>query len=125
MLFGLGEGINFMYWEQKGVPPFIGGRGNIKTFVQDIGERTGVDVVEKSTSNTSRAKKVLLQQMEKEEPLMVRVDMGFLPYFDFGGEEYHFGSHTIVICGYDGQDQVLISDIDQKVSGEKTGSTQP
>ena len=42
MLFGLGEGINFMYWEQKGSPPFIGGRGNIKSFVQDIGERTGV-----------------------------------------------------------------------------------
>jgi hypothetical protein len=30
MLFGLGEGINFMYWEQKGAPPFIGGRGNMK-----------------------------------------------------------------------------------------------
>ena len=104
MFFGLGEGLSFMYWEQKGSPPFIGGRGNVKSFVQDIGKRTGVGVSEKSTTSARKAQKVLLQQMEKEEPLMVRVDMGFLPYFDFGDGEYHFGNHTIVICGNDGQD---------------------
>ena len=26
--------------------------------------------------------------------------MGYLPYFDFGGEEYHFGYHVIVVAGY-------------------------
>ena len=124
MLFGLGEGINFMYWEQKGTPPFIGGRGNIKTFVQDIGRRTGVNVIEKSTTSTRKAQKALLQQMEKQEPLMVRVDMGFLPYYDFG-EDYHFGSHTIVVCGYDGQDRVLISDMDSSASGKKGGLYAP
>ena len=121
MLFGLGEGLSFMYWEQKGVPPFIGGRGNIKSFVQDIGRRTGVGVSERATTSARKAQKLLLQQMEKEEPLMVRVDMGFLPYFDFGDTEYHFGSHTIVICGYYGQDHVLVSDIDQRAAGEKEG----
>ena len=124
ILFGLGEGLNFMYWEQKGVPPFIGGRGNIKTFAQDIGARTGVVVVERATTSARKAQKVLLQQMEKEEPLMVRVDMGFLPYFDFGGD-YHFGSHTIVICGYDGQERVLISDMDQQATGLKAGLYAP
>lgn len=124
MLFGLGEGLNFMYWEQKGSPPFIGGRGNIKSFVQDIGERTGVGVIEKSTSSARKAQKTLLQQMKKEEPLMVRVDMGFLPYFDFS-EDYHFGSHTIVICGYDGQGRVLISDMDQGATGLKGGLYAP
>ncbi len=125
LLFGLGAGLGFMYWEQKGSPPFIGGRGNIKQFAQDIGERTGVRLAEKSTTSERKAQKVLLQQMEKEEPLMVRVDMGFLPYFDFGDEEYHFGSHTIVVCGYDGQDQVLISDMDQQASGLKAGFYAP
>jgi hypothetical protein len=120
MLFGLGEGLNFMYWKQKGAPPFIGGRGNIKTFVQDIGRRTGVGVVERSTTSARKAQKTLLQQMEKEEPLMVRVDMGFLPYFNFG-DAYHFGSHTVVICGYDGQERVLISDMDPDAAGLKVG----
>ena len=50
----------------------------------------------------------------------MRVDMGLLPHFDFP-EEYHFGSHTLVICGYDGQNQVLISDMDQAASGLKGG----
>jgi hypothetical protein len=37
--------------------------------------------------------------------------MGFLPYFDFGGEEYHFGGHVVVVCGYDAEtDRVLIAD---------------
>jgi hypothetical protein len=125
MLFGLGAGLGFMYWEQKGSPPFIGGRGNIKQFVQDIGERTGVGVVEKSTGSKRKVQKTLLQQMEKEEPQMVRVDMGFLPYFDFGDEDYHFGSHTVVICGYDGQDHVLVSDMDQSASGVKEGFYAP
>jgi hypothetical protein len=100
-----------MYWEQKGAPPFIGGRGNMKRFAQDIGEWTGVEVREQSTGSTRKAEKVLMQQMEKEEPLIVHVDMCFLPYFDFG-EEYHFGSHTITVCGYDSGDRVLISDMD-------------
>ena len=28
LLFGLGAGMGFMYWHQKGVPPFVGGRRN-------------------------------------------------------------------------------------------------
>ena len=32
---------------------------------------------------------------------MIMCDMGYLPYMDFGGEEYHFGAHAVVICGYD------------------------
>jgi hypothetical protein len=35
------------------------------------------------------------------QPVMHQVDMGFLPYFDFGGKEYHFGGHVVVACGYD------------------------
>ncbi|MFN2142164.1 MAG: BtrH N-terminal domain-containing protein [Candidatus Promineifilaceae bacterium] len=124
MLFGLGEGLNFMYWEQKGAPPFIGGRGNMKTFVQDIGRRTGVGVKELSTSSARKAQESLLLQVEKEEPQMVRVDMGFLPYFDFG-EDYHFGSHTIVICGYDGQERLLVSDMDPNAAGLKAGLYAP
>jgi hypothetical protein len=40
--------------------------------------------------------------------------MGFLPYFDFGGQEYHFGYHAVVACGYDEQcRQVLLADRDE------------
>jgi len=44
---------------------------------------------------------------------MIQCDMGYLPYFDFGGREYHFGGHVVVVCGFDGPTrQVLVADRD-------------
>ena len=62
--------------------------------------------------------------MEKKEPAMLFGDMGFLPWFDLP-QEYHFGGHTFVICGYDGKDTFLASDLDQKASGLKKGFYYP
>jgi hypothetical protein len=54
--------------------------------------------------------------LEAGQPVMLQVDMGYLPYFDFGGEEYHFGGHAVVACGYDPEtDQVLIADRDAEL----------
>jgi hypothetical protein len=45
---------------------------------------------------------------------MLVLDMGFLPYFDFGGQEYHFGYHVVVACGYDPVTcKVLVADRDE------------
>ena len=124
MLLGLGAGMGFMYWHQKGVPPFIGGRGNVKNFFRDLGERTSVKITAKTTASEKKAEEILLEKLEKKEPVMVYGDMGFLPWFDLP-EEYHFGGHTFVICGYDGADKVLASDMDQKASGLKKGFYYP
>jgi len=124
MLLGLGAGMNFMYWHQKGTAPFIGARGNIKNFYQDIAKRTGVSIEEKTTSSERRAEKALLENLTKKIPMMVYGDMCFLPWFDFP-EEYHFGGHTFVVCGYDGIDNVLASDMDQYAAGLKKGFYHP
>ncbi|HEY86630.1 MAG TPA: BtrH N-terminal domain-containing protein [Dehalococcoidia bacterium] len=44
VLLGIGSGIGFMYWHQKGILPFLGGRDNNKNFHINIGERTGVAI---------------------------------------------------------------------------------
>jgi len=124
MLLGLGAGLGFMYWHQKGMPPFIGGRGNVKNFFQDLGKRTSVEINVKSTSSEKKAEEVLLEKLLREEAVMVYADMGVLPWFDLP-EEYHFGGHTFVICGYDGKNNVLASDMDQKASGLKKGFYYP
>lgn len=124
MLLGLGAGFGFIYWHQKGMSPFIGGRGNVKNFFQDLGKRTGVRIEVKSTSSERKAEKALLEKLSKKEPVMVYGDMGFLPWFDLP-EEYHFGGHTFVVCGYDGKDSVLASDMDQKASDLKKGFYYP
>jgi len=123
MLLGLGSGMGFIYWEMKMDKEkyvFIGGRGNNKNFFSDIGKRTGVKIQSVSTSSAKKAEGALLEKLAKKEPVMVFGDMGFLPWFDLP-KDYHFGGHTFVVCGFDGKDTVLASDIDQKAAGLKKG----
>jgi len=124
MILGLGAGMGFIYWHQKGAPPFVGGRGNLKRFFQDLGERTAVKIEVKTTSSERKAERALLAKLAQNEPVMVYADMGLLPWFDLP-EDYHFGGHTFVVCGYDGHDRVLASDMDQKASGLKKGFYYP
>jgi hypothetical protein len=114
LLLGLGEGVGFMYWQAKGQPPFLGGRATPKPGMEVLaGQRTGVCIEAHTTSSVSKARQVMLSMLAAGQPVMLQVDMGFLPYFDFGGQEYHFGGHVVVACGYDPQTaQVLIADRD-------------
>jgi hypothetical protein len=121
MILGLGAGIGFIYWKMKtdmGTYVFIGGRGNNKNFFGDLGKRIGVKISTVSTTSSSKSEASLLQKLDKEEPVMVFGDMGFLPWFELP-QDYHFGGHTFVICGYDGKNNVLASDMDQKAAGLK------
>jgi hypothetical protein len=122
MLLGIGSGLGFMYWHQKGTLPFLGGRDNNKNFHINIGGRTGVVISKKSTSSPSKAEKTLIEMLNNKQPVMMFVDMGLLPCFDFG-EDYHFGGHTHVACGFDGRNTVLISEMAPKDTGLKRGFT--
>jgi len=117
LLLGLGSGVSFSYWHFKGQPPFFGGRGLPRPGLEELaGQRTGVVIQSHSTTSRAKAKMVLLKMISAGQPVMLQVDMGYLPYFCFGGEEYHFGGHAIVVCGYDPRsDQVLIADREEEL----------
>jgi hypothetical protein len=119
MLLGLGGGVGFVYWHMKGTAPFIGGRGKGRpgqSFEACAGERTGVVIEEHTTTSVRKAEQSLLALLDAGQPVMLQVDMGFLPYFDFGGSEYHFGAHMVVVCGYDAETrQVLVADRDKEL----------
>jgi hypothetical protein len=127
MLLGLGAGMGFMYWKTKTgqeTSVFIGGRGNDKDFFGDLGRRTGVVIGTVYTASERKAEEALLERLRSREPVMLFGDMGFLPWFDFP-EDYHFGGHTFVACGFDGERTVLASDMDPKASGTKKGFYHP
>lgn len=127
MLLGLGAGIGFVYWQMNfggETSVFIGGRGNLKNFYQDLARRTGVRISEKQTASAKKAEDILLQFLEKQQPVMIGADMAFLPWFDFPAG-YHFGGHAFVVCGYDGDQTVLGSDMDAKAAGCKKGFYAP
>jgi hypothetical protein len=114
LLLGLGEGVGFVYWHTRGQAPFLGGRAVSKSAMEELAcQRTGVKIASYSTSSTSKACRTLMELLSRNQPVMLQVDMGFLPYFDFGGQKYHFGGHVIVACGYcQSSEQILIADRD-------------
>lgn len=119
MLFGLGSGLGFIYWHVKGTAPWFGGRGNVGRPGEDgleidAGRRSGVQVEKNTTGSQRKAEASLLEMLDAAEPVMMNVDMGFLPYFDGLPDDFHFGGHAIVIGGYDpGKRMVLVADRDE------------
>lgn len=127
LLLGLGAGMGFVYWQMKmgfSTTIFVGGRANMKHFFQDLGARTGVQIREVTTSSATKAEATLLQALVEKQPVMLGGDMGFLDWLHFPAG-YHFGGHTFVVCGYDGANTVLASDMDPKATGLKKGFYAP
>lgn len=120
LLLGLGAGIGFVYWHMKGATPFIGGRGNVGRAGEEglekaAGRRTGVGVESHTTSSSAKAEKALFEMLIANEPVMMHVDMGYLPYLGLP-DDYHFGGHVVVAAGLDvDQRQVLIADRDAEL----------
>ena len=104
LLLGLGAGVGFVYWHMKGTTPFFGGRANVERRGEEglektAGRRTGVRVELYRTASARKAEKAVLDLLAAGEPVMVQLDMGFLPYFNLP-REYHFGGHAVVLAGY-------------------------
>jgi len=120
LLLGLGAGVGFVYWHMKGTAPFFGGRANVgrpgeEGMEKTAGRRTGVLVRSYCTASARKAEKAVLDLLTAGEPVMVQLDMGFLPYFNFP-KEYHFGGHVVVLAGYDPNPrQVLVADRDAEL----------
>jgi len=119
MLLGLGEGVGAGYFRFKGMAPFFGGRGEPEGGSVALAcERTGVAVRARKSGSHAAAEKSLLKSLAAGEPMMLQVDMRFLPYFDFGGEEYHFGDHAVGAVGFDeAEGTVTIADRDEELHG--------
>jgi hypothetical protein len=121
MLLGLGEGVGFVYWHQKGAPPFYGGRANIRSprfegLPITAGRRTGVRAEWHATSSARKAEKSLLALLAAGEPVMIHLDMGYLPYFPDLPDDFHFGYHVVVVAGYDPETgKVLLADRDTEL----------
>jgi hypothetical protein len=117
LLLGLGAGVGFVYWHQKGQAPFLGGRANVGRTGEEglevlAGRRTGVDVTRHTTSSARKAEGQLVADLSAGVPTMLQVDMGLLPYVEFPGE-YHFGGHVVAVVGYDPPTRmVLVCDRD-------------
>ncbi|MDP2895153.1 MAG: BtrH N-terminal domain-containing protein [bacterium] len=102
MLFGLGGGIGFIYWYMKFMPaPFIGTRyGKGTDPLVNTCERIGASATLVETGSDKRGYEELKEMIRNGEPVLVFVDMAYLPYMALP-EMAHFGGHTVVVFGVD------------------------
>ncbi|WP_010271966.1 BtrH N-terminal domain-containing protein [Paenibacillus senegalensis] len=120
MLFGLGQGLGFIYWDSKGMDfPFIGGRVKPDELTANLAERLGLTVRTQETSSINKAWLNVKSCIEREIPVGLKLDSYYLDYFK---NKVHFAGHYAVLYGMDGE-YAYMADTHQQGGRVKTRLT--
>ena len=99
MLFGLGEGLNFIFWNMKGMEfPFLGGRIKPDQLTRNICNNLNLKLEIKETASTGKAWQNVTEKIEKGMIVGLKLDSFYLEYFT---KKIHFAAHYVAFCGYD------------------------
>ncbi len=111
MLFGLGEGLGFIYWNMKTMDfPFIGGRIKTDLLTQNIAENLNLELTVEETSSKQKAWDNVKQLLDKGQVVGLKLDCYHLEYFS---NPFHFAGHYAAIYGYDHENAFLVDTIQQ------------
>ncbi|MBN6051630.1 BtrH N-terminal domain-containing protein [Nonomuraea sp. RK-328] len=111
MLFGLGSGLSFVYWDSKNMDfPFLGGRVKPFELTRNLATRLGLELLAQETSSPSRAWENVAAPIDAGHPVGLQLDCYYLEYF---GSKVHFGGHVVAMYGYDDHNAYLV-DTDQQ-----------
>jgi hypothetical protein len=114
MLFGLGEGLGFIFWNMKSMPfPFIGGRIKPDKLTENIVKNLGLSLTVKETSSLTKAWNEVKELIDKEQVAGLKLDSYYLEYFS---KPFHFAGHYVALYGYDHNYAYLV---DTKQQGGK------
>lgn len=106
MLFGVGEGLGFIFWNMKIMDfPFIGGRIKPDMLTQNITRNLNLQLEEKETSSVKKAWQNVASNIDKETPVGLKLDCYHLEYFT---NKTHFAGHYVAMYGYDDKYAYLI-----------------
>ncbi len=106
MLFGIGEGLGFIFWNMKIMNfPFIGGRIKPDVLTQNITRNLNLQLEEEETSSVKKAWQNVVSNIDKEIPVGLKLDCYHLEYF---ANRTHFAGHYVAMYGYDNQYAYLI-----------------
>ncbi|HIH43673.1 MAG TPA: BtrH N-terminal domain-containing protein [Candidatus Methanoperedenaceae archaeon] len=112
MVFGLGCGLGFIYWDMKKMPfPFVGGRIKPGELSKNISDNIGFKLTVEETRSSGKAWITLKENLLQNCPVGLKGDMFYLDYLDHPS---HFAAHYIVACGFDDHD-VFVADTDFRV----------
>ena len=99
MLFGIGEGLGFIYWDMKNMDfPFLGGRVKPDLLTRSIVTNLNLQMDLKETTSPKKAWEHVKQNIDKGIPVGLKLDSYYLDYFT---NKVHFAGHYVAMYGYD------------------------
>lgn len=99
MLFGLGEGLGFIFWQMKSMPyPFIGGRIKPDQLTQNICKNLHLSLKVQETSSVKKAWQNVKASIDQGKAVGLKLDCYHLDYFT---KKIHFAAHYAALYGYD------------------------
>ncbi|MFI7114872.1 BtrH N-terminal domain-containing protein [Nonomuraea sp. NPDC050227] len=111
MLFGLGSGLSFVYWDAKGMDvPFLGGRVKPFELTRNLAARLGLTLDVAETGSARRAWENVAARIDDGLPVGLQLDSHHLDYF---GSKVHFGGHVVAMYGYDERQAYLVDTAQQ------------
>ncbi|MFJ4975884.1 BtrH N-terminal domain-containing protein [Streptomyces coeruleorubidus] len=111
MLFGLGSGLSFIYWDSKNMDfPFLGGRVKPFELTRNLAARLGLELAVQETGSARKAWENVATAVDAGRPVGLQLDSYHLDYFT---SKVHFGGHVVALYGYDEHDAYLV-DTDQQ-----------
>ncbi|MEU8953719.1 BtrH N-terminal domain-containing protein [Streptomyces sp. NPDC048518] len=106
MLFGLGSGLSFIYWDSKAMDfPFLGGRVKPFELTRNLAAALGLDLVVAETMSARKAWQNVAAPIDAGRPVGLQLDSYHLDYFS---TKVHFAGHVVAMYGYDDQDAYLV-----------------
>ncbi|MDE8604256.1 BtrH N-terminal domain-containing protein [Marinomonas sp. RSW2] len=114
MMFGLGEGLGFIFWNMKIMDfPFIGGRVKPLSLTKNLARNLKLAFEIKETSSVKKAWRNAQALLDKDIAVGLQLDSYYLEYF---GIKLHFAGHFAAMYGYDDDFAYMV---DTKPNGGK------
>lgn len=99
MLFGLGEGLGYIFWNMKTMDmPFIGGRVKPDALTEKLAANLQLTLTVKETASPQKAWDAVKQLLDKGQVVGLKLDCFYLEYFS---RPFHFAGHYAALYGYD------------------------
>ena len=111
MLFGLGQGLGFIYWDMKKMNfPFLGGRIKPDAVTQNLCRNLNLELEVRETASLKTAWKNVTEYIDSGIPVGLKLDCYHLEYFT---KKFHFAAHYAALYGYDDMYAYLIDTAQQ------------
>ena len=117
MLFGIGEGLGFIFLNLSSLPlPFVGGRVKPFALTEALCRNLGVDHAVSETSSKPKAWAALEKSLADGRPVGLQLDCFHLEYFT---RPIHFAGHFVAAFGCD-EREVYVVDTEAQGSTQRT-----